>query len=491
MSTDDLHRRRPFPDELGPQPAINRFLDGVAGARDELCGCHAPAYLVLGVCGIAFSFVVLAGLGLFSGLPLAIALVLTVSSLSLFVGAGLVRKAFVGTDRHVLFQDVLIVLGGGAAVTWALGQPVRSALDVHVLSLGCFLVFGRLGCLVSGCCHGRPCLIGIRYPREDALSGVRLFPVQLAEALWLLLATLAGSFFVLGRAAPGTAVAFWLVAYSAGRFVLEFARGDLERARLGPLSEAQWTALLVVLSLVVHEEVSRPRLDILALGALAAALTLAGLGYATRSRWLVLPGPELSVDEVGSWQAMLVQLERHARTVPAGQGASARSPLRGVDVELVIDKADGGNEVHAFTLRRGEGVILGERLAFTLAGVILQRLPKHRLMRASFCVAGNFHTWALVEPSGPPASTAGENPRLILYRAREMARLARLAPPKWLPSEAELDPSFLPPVEPPPATRLEPRHLPPPESAAAPARSPFERPFGSSPRSAPRLEGDT
>ena len=51
-----------------------------------------------------------------------------------------------------------------------LDAPVLSYLDVTVLSLGLFLAWGRLGCLMAGCCHGRPQNWGVRYKGRNMLT---------------------------------------------------------------------------------------------------------------------------------------------------------------------------------------------------------------------------------------------------------------------------------------------------------------------------------
>src|SRR6266536_430673 len=130
------------------------------------------------------------------------------------------------------------------------GRPLLPYLDVTVLGVGLFLACGRVGCLMVGCCHGRPASWGVRYRDEHAaagfpayLVGVRLLPVQALESVWALAVSLAGAGLVLAGAAPGVALEWYLVAYAAGRFFLELVRGDAGRVYLLGFSEAQWTSL--------------------------------------------------------------------------------------------------------------------------------------------------------------------------------------------------------------------------------------------------------
>jgi phosphatidylglycerol:prolipoprotein diacylglycerol transferase len=47
--------------------------------------------------------------------------------------------------------------------------------------------------------------------------------------------------------ADGQVGGFYLTFYSAGRFILEFFRGDLERGEIGPLSTSQFIAIFTFL----------------------------------------------------------------------------------------------------------------------------------------------------------------------------------------------------------------------------------------------------
>ncbi|MBI5883893.1 MAG: prolipoprotein diacylglyceryl transferase [Elusimicrobia bacterium] len=113
---------------------------------------------------------------------------------------------------------------------------------------------GRLGCLASGCCYGRPTGLpwGVRlggHPLSTTpteLWGVPLHPVQVYEALGNAVIALLLIKLVLPRVpkawAPGTVFLAYVVLYSCLRFSVEFFRGDDRGMWLG-LSVAQWTAL--------------------------------------------------------------------------------------------------------------------------------------------------------------------------------------------------------------------------------------------------------
>jgi hypothetical protein len=136
----------------------------------------------------------------------------------------------------------------------------RRELDRIAIALGPMVAVARLGCFVAGCDYGKLASLpwavrpsagqpGFFAQVEqgllpfDALHAMPVHPTQLYEAAlgvgMLLLAWGAR------RRRPGDAVAITLAAYAAGRFVIEFWRGD-PRAMLGPLSLAQLLSVAVL-----------------------------------------------------------------------------------------------------------------------------------------------------------------------------------------------------------------------------------------------------
>jgi phosphatidylglycerol---prolipoprotein diacylglyceryl transferase len=122
---------------------------------------------------------------------------------------------------------------GGMPVMLLFSIPLLSALG---LSLGGFwdaasltvmtgMVFAKLGCLMNGCCAGRPssCSIAVTLPDSRGIWEKRT-PVQGLEAGWAA-AVLAVAMVLLGRL-PFEGALFLTVAalYGAGRLMLESLR---------------------------------------------------------------------------------------------------------------------------------------------------------------------------------------------------------------------------------------------------------------------------
>ena len=117
---------------------------------------------------------------------------------------------------------------------------------------------GRIGCLMGGCCFGKPFFLGIRYaegtPAYQMYGEQTLFPSQLIEALVICVV------FLCTRRMKAHQARFYLISYSVARFLLEFMRGD-QRGNDGCLlSPAQVIAvgiLLVVSGYIGYQELRK------------------------------------------------------------------------------------------------------------------------------------------------------------------------------------------------------------------------------------------
>lgn len=120
--------------------------------------------------------------------------------------------------------------------------------DLALPSVALAQGFGRIGCFFAGCCYGHETSspLSITFHNSDfAPNGVALIPTQLISSGLDFI-----NFFILitfnkKKKADGQVAALYLILYSAGRFILEFFRGDIERGSVGPLSTSQFIAIFM------------------------------------------------------------------------------------------------------------------------------------------------------------------------------------------------------------------------------------------------------
>jgi len=136
-----------------------------------------------------------------------------------------------------------------------------SFVDCAAPALALGLGITRLGCFLSGCCHGRPAgafwgvvfPVGSRgallFPDPSSIPGqacsVPLHPTQLYESALGFLILLPLSLRLMQRKRfQGQVFLTFMLCYAAARFCLEFIRGDNAHGwALGPLSTSQLVSL--------------------------------------------------------------------------------------------------------------------------------------------------------------------------------------------------------------------------------------------------------
>lgn len=244
-------------------------------------------FQICGVAGFALSLVTTQALIVREGLSRGVLAAITVAAVATFFGLVLATKILTGRERIIYYHHEIAVIAVTTLLVWLVRKPVLPYLDITILGIGIFLAGGRVGCLMAGCCHGRPHAWGVYYTEEHAVAGfpsyllgVRLFPIQAAEALCVLCIVLVGVYFVLSGRPPGTAFSLYVVAYGLGRFFFEFARGDADRPFWLGFSQPQWLSLFLMGAAVWAElsgslPLSRWHLAVLAL--LCAVVLLTGL----------------------------------------------------------------------------------------------------------------------------------------------------------------------------------------------------------------------
>jgi phosphatidylglycerol:prolipoprotein diacylglycerol transferase len=145
--------------------------------------------------------------------------------------------------REVIFNRSGFVFYGGLVGAFLAGLgyvlwkrlPVWRFADVMAPSIPLGHAFGRLGCLMTGCCYGRACNPNlpwaIHFPEghpthPTGQTGVPVHPTQLYEALGNLLLYAGLAWLFRRKHFPGQVFATYLVCYAILRSVVEMFRGD-------------------------------------------------------------------------------------------------------------------------------------------------------------------------------------------------------------------------------------------------------------------------
>ena len=109
--------------------------------------------------------------------------------------------------------------------------------DALAPSIALGSVFGRVGCLLNGCCYGRECHLpwAVTFPADSrgAPAGIPRHPVQLYDASLNLVCYLGLAWLYRRKKFDGQVFAVYLIAYALLRFFVETFRGDYHEHYLG------------------------------------------------------------------------------------------------------------------------------------------------------------------------------------------------------------------------------------------------------------------
>jgi phosphatidylglycerol---prolipoprotein diacylglyceryl transferase len=154
------------------------------------------------------------------------------------------------------------LLGASAAtivyVRWK-KLPLWRIADAMAPSIALGHGFGRLGCLMTGCCFGRVCDVpwAVRFPKRspawemhvdqaqlstDSLRSLPVHPTQLYEAILNLALFGALAWLYRRKKFDGQVFAVYLLAYSIVRSTVELFRGDYPSYVAGWITPAHWVS---------------------------------------------------------------------------------------------------------------------------------------------------------------------------------------------------------------------------------------------------------
>lgn len=152
------------------------------------------------------------------------------------------------TDGFVVYGGIIAGIFAGYLYCRKKQLRFSQYLDLIIPSVALAQGFGRIGCFMAGCCYGAETAsaFGVVFPSSSlAPGGVRLIPTQLISSGldFILFAILIS--YAKRKKADGQVAALYLILYSAGRFALEFFRGDLARGSVSILSTSQFISIFI------------------------------------------------------------------------------------------------------------------------------------------------------------------------------------------------------------------------------------------------------
>jgi len=107
-------------------------------------------------------------------------------------------------------------------------KDMKKILNTVITGVVIAHAFGRIGCLLAGCCFGIPTdsFLGVIFPHghaAEAFPDTKIFPTQLFESAFLFLL-----FFLLNKVKSfrNIELEVYLIGYGIWRFLIEFIRGD-------------------------------------------------------------------------------------------------------------------------------------------------------------------------------------------------------------------------------------------------------------------------
>ncbi len=142
-----------------------------------------------------------------------------------------------------LWGGLLAYMPLAIVATLLLAKNRRAALDLTAVTVPIPWAMTKVGCLLNGCCYGKPCSLpwGIVFPEgiEGTPAGIPLHPTQIYEII--IMALLVVVFRLLRHERWRGTMLLWFVGiYGIGRAVTDMFRGDADRyIYVGPVTLTQ------------------------------------------------------------------------------------------------------------------------------------------------------------------------------------------------------------------------------------------------------------
>ena len=159
-----------------------------------------------------------------------------------------------------LMQSGFVFYGGllGGIIFVLIAQRIHHIEGMLYVRKVIFLLpwihcFGRIGCFMAGCCYGKPfdgpC--SVVFPEGSlAPSGISLFPIQLVEAICLMLIALVILILIVKKDLYYS-IEVYLISYAVVRFILEYFRNDAARGEFLWFSTSQWISVILFIATII------------------------------------------------------------------------------------------------------------------------------------------------------------------------------------------------------------------------------------------------
>ena len=174
------------------------------------------------------------------------------------------RQEFAGkpwTEIFMIQHGGLVFYGGffGASLATIIYArvkklPLWKLADALAPSIPLGHAFGRFGCLMTGCCYGKPTDLpwAIRFPADHETQGAAVHPTQIYEALLNFALYVFLAWLYRRKKFDGQVFAAYLLGYAILRAIVETFRGDYRPAEYtGVLSPGQFVSVFIFLAGVI------------------------------------------------------------------------------------------------------------------------------------------------------------------------------------------------------------------------------------------------
>lgn len=153
-------------------------------------------------------------------------------------------------EGFVVYGGIIGGIAGGWLYCHVKKLSFVRYFDLFMPSIALAQGFGRLGCLMAGCCYGKETSgwFHIVFPAADACqapTGIPLIPTQIISSGANFLHFFILIWFAKKAKKDGQVGGLYLILYSVGRFFIEGLRND-PRGAMGSLSTSQFISLFIL-----------------------------------------------------------------------------------------------------------------------------------------------------------------------------------------------------------------------------------------------------